>query len=57
MHEVCPDYYDEPEQMKIVDDCMACGEPICEGESYYDIDGTFICESCIKDFRKTAEVE
>lgn len=30
--------------------CGDCGEPIYEGEFYYDIDDKIICEKCIDDF-------
>ena len=35
--------------------CDCCGEPITD-EHYYDIDGTFFCEECLKDeFRKNTD--
>lgn len=37
--------------------CDCCGEPIYEGDDYYDIDGVAWCEDCIRAARKTAELE
>lgn len=37
--------------------CEICGEPIYDGEDYYEIDGQRYCEDCVYDARKTAEVD
>jgi hypothetical protein len=34
--------------------CDWCGEDICEGDEYYDFDGTMICYECISGCRKMA---
>jgi formylmethanofuran dehydrogenase subunit E len=35
--------------------CDICGEPITD-EFFYDIDGTFICEECLKtEYRKNTD--
>ena len=34
--------------------CEWCDRPILEGEDYYDMDGTKVCEDCISNCRKTA---
>jgi hypothetical protein len=39
-----------------VDKCMDCYEDILEGESYYDIKGHIICEECIEEYKKEAEI-
>lgn len=44
------------EEEKTVHICMNCGEDIYEGDDYYDIDGEAWCEECIKDCKKTAEL-
>lgn len=46
------EYYGKEE---IADKCDCCGKDIIVGEEYYDIDGTMICEECIKTYKKTAE--
>lgn len=49
----CPNAPEPPEVYK----CSCCGEPIYEGDTYYDIDGDAWCEECILDTRKEAECE
>ena len=34
--------------------CDICGEDIDEGEVYYDIDNTKICEECINGYKNYA---
>lgn len=41
----------------VVFTCYNCGEPIYEGDNYYDIEGEAWCEECIDDALKTAELE
>lgn len=41
----------------IVYECSCCGEPIYEGDTYYDVDSNVWCEECILDTRKEAECE
>ncbi|PRR77663.1 hypothetical protein CLLI_22270 [Clostridium liquoris] len=52
----CYDYRYEQPQAQIVDTCDICGEGIYEGEEYYNICEMNICEDCILDFKKTAEI-
>ena len=51
------DRYDA-EQQRMIDKlpkCDYCGEPIMD-DYFYNIDGTFICEECLKtEFRKNTE--
>ena len=63
MSEYIPDYTDlhaefEAEQEERLDrypKCDYCGEPILD-EYFYDIDGTYFHESCLKEeFRKNTE--
>ncbi len=49
----CPNASEPP----IVYKCSCCGEPIYEGDTYYDIDDDAWCEDCILDSRKEAERE
>jgi len=41
----------EPE---IIHYCDLCDSAIYEGEDYYDIGGTKVCEDCVRSCRKTA---
>jgi hypothetical protein len=34
--------------------CDICNGSIYDGDEYYDVDGTIICEECIGDFKKIA---
>lgn len=42
---------------KVVHICECNDCEIYEGEDYYDINGTIICEYCIHEYLKTAEVD
>ena len=46
----CPNY--EP---KAVYYCESCGAEICDGDYYYEILGSRVCESCVKESRTQAE--
>lgn len=35
--------------------CTVCGDNICVGEDYYDINDEYICTNCISDFKYTAQ--
>lgn len=37
--------------------CEICGSNIREGDEYYNVGGTIICEDCIRDFKKVATIE
>lgn len=50
-HPRCP--YAEP---TIVHHCTMCGAEIYEGDEYYDIGGDAICEDCIENARREAEL-
>ncbi|RXM72699.1 hypothetical protein [Clostridium tetani] len=50
------DYRYEFEKVQITDNCCNCDCTICEGDEYYDIDGTILCEECIRDYKHTAEL-
>ena len=39
---------------KEVEMCEHCNGSIYDGEEYYNIDGTIICEECIDDFKMIA---
>lgn len=34
--------------------CEDCGCDICDGDDYYDIAGTILCEDCIDNYKFTA---
>lgn len=52
-HPRCPNSPEPP----IFAHCSFCGEPIYDGDDYYEIDDYKYCEACIHDSRKTAEVD
>lgn len=37
--------------------CSECGAKILDGDDYYEILNEYICEDCVDNARKTAEVE
>lgn len=43
----------EPDDI-VVFTCAWCGEPIYNGNDYYDLDGDAVCEDCMLSARKTA---
>lgn len=46
---------DPPEyELRIKCECAYCGEPIFEGDTYYELGGNPICEVCIDEARRTA---
>lgn len=45
------DYYEK----KLYALCEWCGEEIYVGDSYYDLQGEIVCDSCIIDCSRTAE--
>lgn len=49
------EYYGYDDEPKVLYHCEGCDSPIREGDTYYDIFGTYMCEDCINDVRKTAE--
>lgn len=38
------------EEPKVITTCYHCGEPIHEGEDYYDIHNEVIHEDCLRDW-------
>lgn len=36
-------------------ECVLCGEPIREGDYFYNLDGASYCEECIENAREEAE--
>ena len=40
---------------KVAHNCTMCGEEIYTGDTYYDLNGKPICESCIDEARMEAE--
>ena len=41
----------------IVHECTLCGGEIYLGDTYYDIEGKPICEECINEARREADIE
>ncbi|MEA4920646.1 MAG: hypothetical protein VB078_06990 [Clostridiaceae bacterium] len=37
--------------------CRCCMEDIPQGSTYYEIDGSVYCEGCVRDGRRTADME
>ena len=63
MSEYIPDYadlhteyeHDQEGRLSKYPECDCCGEAITD-EHFYNIDGTFICETCLKEeYRKNTE--
>ena len=47
-----------PENDEVYDCCDECGNPIYDGDSYYEIDGRFICDDCMQDkYKRTMNIE
>ena len=46
----CPNF-----EAEVVEICCECGIKIYEGDDYYDIDGTILCEDCTAGYKRTAE--
>lgn len=44
-HPRCPNAPEPPEVYK----CKACGEPIVEGDEYYEYEGNYYHEECFED--------
>ena len=49
----CPNAPDPP----MVFICSGCGEPIRDGDDYYEIMGEQWCQSCIDEAREVAEYD
>lgn len=47
------DKFEEPSLpvKRVCFNCCLCGKKIIEGEEYYDIDGSGVCENCISHFK------
>ena len=45
----------EGSHRKVYATCEWCGAEIYVGESYYDLQGEIVCDSCIIDCSRTAE--
>lgn len=58
MREYVPDNYDMfkaydreiAKQEEEAIHCYCCGEPIYEGDKYYEINGEAFCKSCLDDY-------
>lgn len=37
--------------------CSECGQAIYNGEGYYDIDGTRLCEDCMNNYRRIMDYD
>ncbi|NLC40818.1 MAG: hypothetical protein GX763_07890 [Clostridiaceae bacterium] len=53
------EYFPEPEQPEIFDECIECGCEIYEGDDYYDFEDGPVCEDCLIEYaykkKKTAK--
>ena len=45
------------EPLKLVYKCDWCGNEILEGDDYYMIEDCPVCEDCIDDSKRTAEID
>lgn len=52
-HSRCPNATEPP----VFAECEACGEPIYDGDEYYEIGEHKFCEACVVSGYRTAEVE
>lgn len=52
-HPRCPNAPEPP----VVHVCDQCGDPIYEGDDFYELNDEKWCEECVRDSRKTAELE
>lgn len=50
MFNYCPEPPLDPPEDVVFAMCDHCGGEIYEGEEYYDIDGQYIHEDCLRDF-------
>ena len=48
------DGYEDDNAPPVVFTCNDCGDDICEGDDYYDIDDNPVCPDCIEKLRRTA---
>ena len=54
---ICPSSCPNADEPKACFICSGCGDPIREGEDYWDIMGEQWCEECIDDLRRVAEYD
>lgn len=52
-HPRCPNAPEPPIYAK----CEICGEPIYDGDEYFELDGHNYCEACVNGSYRTAEVD
>ena len=45
---------DKEREPQVYDTCECCGEPIYEGDEYFDICGDKWCEDCIRSCKREA---
>lgn len=53
---ICPSGCPNAKEPQIFAYCEDCGEPIYDGDEYYDIGGHKYCEACVHKSYRTAEV-
>lgn len=51
------DYRHENPQARKIHTCTVCGYGIYNGDTYYEVHENPICEECMEDMKKEAEVE
>lgn len=54
---VCPSSCPNAPEPPVFARCSMCGAEILEGEEYHEIINEPVCEECVFDSRKTAEVD
>lgn len=53
----CPSSCPNAPEPPVFARCSECGDKIYDGDVYYEIINEYICEDCVDNARKTAEVE
>lgn len=54
---ICPSRCPNADEPPVFAECDICGYEIYVGDEYYEVEDLKVCENCIFDSRKTAEVD
>jgi formylmethanofuran dehydrogenase subunit E len=50
----CPESCPYARERETIFECAECGEPVCDGDEYYRINGDVYCRYCVDEMRFTA---
>lgn len=56
-YSICPSSCPNADEPPVFAKCEICGEPIYDGDEYFEIDDKPYCEACVYGCYRTAEVE